>query len=556
MATKESNDAVWIVENAKRKSIESDYTILHEIGENYTTTYKCVRKSDGLQCAVKVIKKERIYKSNCGCHRIKQQPLHALQNEVNIMRKLQHKYIIQLYDVYETRNELNIVMSLCKGGELFYRLKARRRYIEKDAKLIIKMLCESLFYLHENYNVAHLDITLDNILFNTESETSDLKLIDFSCSKIIPRGTRAKALCGTPYYTAPEVIRGHYSYSADIWSVGVVAYILIFGFPPFYVNPKKYNGVKETKEIYKLILKGFDPVVKKGYGAFFPRALQRKLSKTGMDFISSLLEKDISKRLTAQEALQHPWLTGCCMNIDLLGLSLLRFAVANTNLKYPLGLLYTRKCKELRPELMKHLCTIATLYDNELTYNNFKELFLRKCFQLKLTNSLIDIMFNALDINKCGYIPMRYLEIAYAFDQLICDDVRLSNGFTNLNNYSAVNVLTLKECMVGESDIIRLLELYKCDIKDEVDYEDVVKDIDIMYEYTHEVYHDGECLKRICADVAYGLHIDFRYDLNENLILLYGYINRMKMHIPDDICNLIGCFYDITKMNYVVSIQQ
>ena len=94
------------------------------------------------------------------------------------------------------------------------------------------------------------------------SEESDIKIIDFGMSKILPRLKSLRHLCGTPYYTAPEIIRGEFAHSADLWSVGVIAYVMVYGFPPFYVDPNEFCGIQETKEIYKLILRGFDPAIK------------------------------------------------------------------------------------------------------------------------------------------------------------------------------------------------------------------------------------------------------------------------------------------------------
>eukprot|EP01084_Bolivina_argentea_P026349 48994_1 len=532
MANKVPDNIVWIDENAKRKSVDLDYTIFHHSKHTAYRALKAIRKSDGLQCIIKVIKKEIIYnKTN------RETLLYDLQNEIKIMRKLQHKYIVQLYDVYETREELNIVMSLCNGGDLVDRLTTRQRYLEKDAKPIIKMLCEALFYLHQKYRIAHLDITLDNILFTTNSETSNIELTNFRSAKIIPRGKRHNALPHTPYNTTPNVIHTH-SYSADMRSVGAVMFILIHGCLQSDTDTKKYNDkVQQRRQNYKLMLQELDP------DSINLNSIQHNLSKTGMDFISSLLQTDIDKRLTAAEALQHPWLSGSCVNFDLLGISLLRFAATNTKLKYPIGLMYREECKKLRPKLMEQLSTIIVYAsDNRFSYKDFKKIFLRKCCQLKLTKTLIGKMFNALDFNNYGYIELRHLQIAYAFDQLICDDVRLTKIFGNIEFES-----------ISES-VSRMFYLHERYIKNKVDYKENVKDMDIMYEYIYEVNRDvnsgdGKITHLYVDD---GFRIDFKYDLNGNLILIYGYVNRMKMYIPDDVCNLIAYFFDVSKMNYYV----
>ena len=253
---------VWITEPSQNQ-FKDDYAILKQIGEpgQFGKAYQCKRKSDGLILAVKEISKARIYRLHPSDN-IRQSLLKSMQAEIDIMRRLKHKYIVNMYGTYETKHTLHIVMEECKGGELFDRIKAKRRYPEKDAKPIIRMVCDALFYMHDQHRVVHCDLKPDNILFVNEKEDSDIKIIDFGMSKVLPRLRSLRELCGTPYYTAPEIINGDYSHAADMWSVGVIAYVMIFGFPPFYVDPNKYYGVKETKEIYKLILKGFDPQVK------------------------------------------------------------------------------------------------------------------------------------------------------------------------------------------------------------------------------------------------------------------------------------------------------
>lgn len=178
------------------------------------------------------------------------------------MRKLDHQYVINIYETYETKHVLHIVMELCSGGELFDRIKSKRYFREEEAKPVVRKICEAIHFMHEKHRVVHCDLKPDNILFKTKAEDSDIKIIDFGMAKVLKRLDSLRALCGTPYYTAPEVIKGDYSHPADMWSIGVIAYTMIFAMVPFYVNPNRFYGTKETKEIYKLILKGFRPEVK------------------------------------------------------------------------------------------------------------------------------------------------------------------------------------------------------------------------------------------------------------------------------------------------------
>jgi len=140
-----------------------------------------------------------------------------------------------------------------------------------------------------------------------EEKDSPLKIIDFGMSKFVQRRKYFNVICGTPYYVAPEVINGKYSEHCDMWSLGVVMFVMLFGYPPFYADQEKYGSLTDEK-IFSLVKKGFDPVTKEGYGAHFPKAIE--CSSAAKDLIVKLLNLDTAKRLTAAEALEHPWLTG------------------------------------------------------------------------------------------------------------------------------------------------------------------------------------------------------------------------------------------------------
>jgi len=164
--------------------------------------------------------------------------------------------------------------------------------------------------LHDDKEIIHCNLKPDDILFLTEDENSALKLIDFGESEILPHSQYLTHLCGTPYYTAPEVIKNKkYNHSADMWSVGVILYVMIYGYPPFYVDPDKY-GELERKAIYQKIIKGFLAEIKNtakyGYGPWFPDHIET--SSKVRDLISNLLTKNIRERYTAIQALTHEWI--------------------------------------------------------------------------------------------------------------------------------------------------------------------------------------------------------------------------------------------------------
>eukprot|EP00485_Elphidium_margaritaceum_P003965 CAMPEP_0202686588 /NCGR_PEP_ID=MMETSP1385-20130828/2332_1 /ASSEMBLY_ACC=CAM_ASM_000861 /TAXON_ID=933848 /ORGANISM="Elphidium margaritaceum" /LENGTH=706 /DNA_ID=CAMNT_0049341193 /DNA_START=138 /DNA_END=2258 /DNA_ORIENTATION=+ len=452
---------VWVTQKSDTV-FEDEYTTLKQIGEpgQFGKAFQCRRNADGKVLAVKEIAKERIYRLHPS-DSIRQSLLKSMQAEIDVMRRLEHKYIVRMYATYETKHTLHIVMEECKGGELFDRIKAKRRYPEKDAIPIVRMICAALFHMHDKHRVVHCDLKPDNILFADSSETSDIKIIDFGMSKVLPRLRSLRELCGTPYYTAPEIIHGDYSHAADMWSVGVIAYVMIFGFPPFYVDPNKYYGVKETKEIYKLIVKGFDPQIKKGYGAWFPKPLSDKLSKMGMDFMANLMEKDVAKRMTAKEALQHPWLAVSDTDtptsssstlpqpstklshhnseqkseMELTGLGFANFATSH-KFKFAISALFRDQYEQMRPKHFENLKLMFATLDKDgngkISYEEFEEGML-KANDLNLDKTRIRQIFKELDMSNAGEIAFENLLNAAVHDYLVASDVRLYKAFRDLD---------------------------------------------------------------------------------------------------------------------------
>eukprot|EP01084_Bolivina_argentea_P028772 53437_1 len=174
----------------------------------------------------------------------------------------------------------------------------------------MKNLFSAIRYMHDDNGIVHCDLKPENILFLTQEEDSPIKIIDFGMRKVLPRLQYLNGLCGTPYYTAPEVIQNRkYNHACDMWSLGVILYTMIYGYPPFYVDPQLY-GENERRAIYEKIIKGFEPKVKDtsiyGFGPWFPDHI--KTSNEVKDLISKLLQRQVRKRYTAREALTHPWI--------------------------------------------------------------------------------------------------------------------------------------------------------------------------------------------------------------------------------------------------------
>lgn len=184
-------------------------------------------------------------------------------------------------------------MEYVTGGELFDRIVQRGFYSERDAATCVRHMLKAVEYLHEN-DVVHRDLKPENLLYENDSEDSNLKVADFGLSKMLQNEIQTSTVCGTPGYCAPEILLGKtYDKSVDIWSIGVIAYILLCGYEPFYDE--------DDRKAYKKIL---------NCDYEFTSPWWDDVSQNGKDFIASLLQSDPKKRPTATKALKHRWVEG------------------------------------------------------------------------------------------------------------------------------------------------------------------------------------------------------------------------------------------------------
>jgi len=255
---------------------------------NYGSVRECINLSTGRHYAVKSIDKSKIGR------------IDHLQREIELLSAIDHESIIKLVDVFEDNEHVHIVTEKYTGGELFDKIIERTTpsgcLTEVEAARIIKSILEAVLYLHSN-GCVHRDIKPENILFESNQEGSAVKLIDFGLSRMHDEkieGPMGNAV-GTAYYMSPEVINGCYTKSCDIWSIGIVTYILLAGYPPF-------NGSNDD-EIYNATRR---------CNLIFERKVWGGLSHMSRDFVRRLLSKDASLRSTAEEALQHPWILNHC----------------------------------------------------------------------------------------------------------------------------------------------------------------------------------------------------------------------------------------------------
>ena len=256
-----------------------NYEILKQLGKGgYGKVYQVRNKRTGEIRACKHLSKLNI------------KNLEEFKREINFLMRLDHPNIIKLYEFFESESSLYMIMEECKGGPIFDRILQRtkgKKYSERDAANIFQQLMSCIQYCH-NHNICHRDLKPDNILYLNPSSEKDnrIKVIDFGLSQY---SNNLKTKFGTPYYVSPEILTGQYTQLCDVWSAGVILYILLSGDPPF-------NGQNDTIIYQKIMSMKFS----------FPEDKWKKISKEAKDLISHMLapEKD---RYTAEQVLNHPW---------------------------------------------------------------------------------------------------------------------------------------------------------------------------------------------------------------------------------------------------------
>ncbi|KNE60468.1 CAMK/CAMK1 protein kinase [Allomyces macrogynus ATCC 38327] len=189
----------------------------------FSEVRRATERATGVRFAVKIIDKAKCRGKES-----------MIQSEVEILKRVKHRNIIRLFEMYESPLKIFLVMELVTGGELFDRIVERGHYTESDAAKIVYEILRGVQYLHR-LNICHRDLKPENLLFYDATPDSRIMISDFGLSKIFDDVQLMRTACGTPGYVAPEVLRREgYQKQVDMWSIGVITYILLCGYPPFY----------------------------------------------------------------------------------------------------------------------------------------------------------------------------------------------------------------------------------------------------------------------------------------------------------------------------------
>ncbi|CAD8147407.1 unnamed protein product [Paramecium pentaurelia] len=263
-----------------QRNFSHHYTLLKKIGSgNFADVFKAVNKNDGSEYAIKCFRKAKLNES---VDRL------AIIKEISIMKKIQHESVIRLYEVFEGDEFLFLVLEYLKGGELHQYMKKSPPFSEEKCSKLIFRLLKAVSSIHQK-GILHRDIKPENIMLRNKDDIENICIGDFGLADYYsPSGQYLFTRCGTPGYVAPELLQDKvYDFKVDVYSVGILMFILIAGKSPF-------DG------------KDYDDVVMRNYYAKV-KFEDCKLSDIGMDLLQGLMNKNPIKRLTAEEALNHPW---------------------------------------------------------------------------------------------------------------------------------------------------------------------------------------------------------------------------------------------------------
>ncbi|BAT76621.1 hypothetical protein LR48_Vigan01g279100 [Vigna angularis] len=335
-----------------RSFIGDKYVIGRELGRGeFGITYLCTDRETKQELACKSISKRKLRTAV---------DVEDVRREVAIMSTLpDHANVVKLKATYEDQENVHLVMELCAGGELFDRIVARGHYSERAAAHVARTIAVVVRMCHAN-GVMHRDLKPENFLFANKKENSVLKAIDFGLSVFFKPGERFSEIVGSPYYMAPEVLKRNYGPEVDVWSAGVILYILLCGVPPFWAD--------DERGVALAILRGVID---------FKREPWPQISDSAKSLVRQMLEPDPKKRLTAEQVLEHPWLQNAkkASNVplgDIVRTRLKQFSVMNRFKKRALRVIAEHLSVE-EVEIIRDMFTLMdTDKDGKVTYEELK----------------------------------------------------------------------------------------------------------------------------------------------------------------------------------------
>jgi len=438
------------------------YTVQSTMGEGaFGKVYKVIHKTTGSLRAMKVINKIKA--------QINDDSDDDLINEINILKVIDHPNIMKIYEFFNTPRKLFIISELCTGGELFDKITEVKHFNEKIAAHIMSQLLSVISFCHAK-NIVHRDLKPENMLIESEEERTkdyfNIKIIDFGTSKISKKSKLLSKQIGTPFYIAPEVLNNEYTEKCDLWSAGVIMYILLSGLPPF-------NGDSE-EEIYKKVREG-------NYS--FKSSEWNEISDDAKDLIKNLLVKDYKKRFSANQALNHVWIKKLKESSDIKPISkdnLSKIAKNiqsfQTNHKLQQAALsyivHNLTKKEDLKEIRQVFVEFDTNCDGKLTKQEFVN-GLSKVISTTEAQIEVNRIMDMIDGDNNGYIEYEeFIQASLHKDKLITEDnLKIVFNLFDKDKSGKISLKEIQSVLCTESDIPEEVweETTKKIIRDDVD---------------------------------------------------------------------------------------
>jgi len=398
-----------------------------------------------------------------------------LWREIDIMKILDHPNIIKLYDVFAETKQLHLVMEMCSGGELFDRIIAAQRFGENDAAALMEQILKGMFYMHTS-KITHRDLKPENFIFGDDTKQlseSRLKIIDFGLSCKFRDGQVLTTKAGTPYYVAPQVLSGAYNHMADMWSLGVILYVLLCGYPPFYGDT--------DQEIMNKVRRG---------NVSFPPEDWQNVSSDAQSLIKKLIEKNEKTRCSAERALNDTWVKDKAPKAKAVTLGrkmvdeLRGFRMHNKLKKAAIQLIASRLDDSAIKKLRETFTALDKDHDGRLTKDELIQGLEATGIQ-EIPQAMTDIM-NGIDSDGSGEID--YSEfLAASLDKrhyTLDSAVREAFNFFDKNNDGKISRDELREvfkdddlktAVGGASNLEKLLQEVDKNGDGEIDFEEFMQ---------------------------------------------------------------------------------